>query len=60
MSYTKDDERKCSFNLPSIIKDEVEHYCSVNDRNQSQVFREAITKYIFSVKQQNVDRQEVL
>ena len=59
MSYTKDNVKKCSFDLPSIIKDQVEEYCSINDRNQSQVFREAITKYIFSVKHQNMDRQQV-
>ena len=42
MSYDKNKDSMVSFILPIIIKDELEEYCSVSDRTQSQVLREAV------------------
>ena len=52
MSYNKNTESMLSFILPTVIKQELEEYCSVSDRTQSQVLREAISSYIRFVKQQ--------
>ena len=50
-------ERKVSFNLPSIIKDELEEYCSVSDRTQIQVLRKSIYEYLRYVREGSMDIQ---
>ena len=50
-------ESKLSFNLPTIIKDELEEYCSVSDRTQSQVLRESVYEYLRYVREGSMDIQ---
>ena len=57
MSYKTNTESKLSFNLPTIIKDELEEYCSVSDRTQSQVLRESIYEYLRYVREDFLDNQ---
>ena len=57
MSYKTNTESKLSFNLPTIIKDELEEYCSVSDRTQSQVLRECVYEYLRYVKEGSFDKQ---
>ena len=57
MSYKTNTESKLSFNLPTIIKDELEEYCSVSDRTQSQVLRECLYEYLRYVKEGSFDKQ---
>jgi hypothetical protein len=45
------------FILPSIIKDELEEYCSVSDRTQSQVLRESVNEYLRYVREGFFDKQ---
>jgi predicted DNA-binding protein len=52
MSYDKNTESMLSFILPTLLKDELQEYCSVSDRNQSQVLREAVSEYIRFMKEQ--------
>jgi hypothetical protein len=37
---------KVSFNIPTVIKEELEDYCIDNDRIQSQVLRESVFEFI--------------
>ena len=57
MSYKTKTESKLSFNLPTIIKDELEEYCSVNDRTQSQVLRESVYEYLRYVREGSMEIQ---
>ena len=57
MSYKTNTESKLSFNLPTIIKDELEEYCSVSDRTQSQVLRKCVYEYLRYVKEGSFDKQ---
>jgi hypothetical protein len=57
MSYKTNTESKLSFNLPTIIKDELEEYCSVSDRTQSQVLRECVYEYLRYVREGSFDKQ---
>ena len=56
MSYNTNTERKVSFNLPTIIKDELETYCSESDRTQSQVLRESVYEYLRYLKEGSMDK----
>jgi DNA-binding sugar fermentation-stimulating protein len=55
----KNNMKKVSFDLEAVIKDQLEHYCCVNDRLQSQVFREAIKNHLFSANHKSMQRQQV-
>jgi hypothetical protein len=57
MSYNKTTESMLSFILPTIIKDELEEYCSVSDRTQSQVLRESVYEYLRYVREGGVVKQ---
>jgi hypothetical protein len=57
ISYKTNTENKLSFNLPTIIKDELEEYCSVSDRTQSQVLRECVYEYLRYVREGSLDKQ---
>ena len=57
MSYNKTTESMLSFILPTIIKQELEEYCSVSDRTQSQVLRECIYEYLRYVREGGVVKQ---
>jgi hypothetical protein len=57
MSYNKNTESMLSFILPTVIKQELEEYCSVSDRTQSQVLRECVYEYLRYVKEGSFDKQ---
>ena len=57
MSYNTNTERKGSFNLPTLIKDELETYCAESDRTQSQVLRECVYEYLRYVKEGSMNIQ---
>jgi len=55
MSYNKTTESMLSFILPTVIKQELEEYCSVTDRTQSQVLRESVYEYLRYVRESSFD-----
>ena len=57
MPYNKTTESMLSFILPTIIKQELEEYCSVSDRTQSQVLRECVYEYLRYVREGSFDKQ---
>ena len=57
MSYNKNTESMLSFILPTVIKQELEEYCSVSDRTQSQVLRECVYEYLRYVREDGVVKQ---
>ena len=57
MSYKTKTESKLSFNLPTIIKDELETYCAESDRTQSQVLRESVYEYLRYIREGSMDIQ---
>jgi hypothetical protein len=57
MSYNKNTESMLSFILPTIIKQELEEYCSVSDRTQSQVLRESVYEYLRYVRESYMGKQ---
>ncbi len=57
MSYNKNTESMLSFILPTVIKQELEEYCSVSDRTQSQVLRECIYEYLRYVRESYMGKQ---
>ena len=54
MSYDTNTESKLSFNLPTILKQELEEVCVRNERTQSQILREAVSSYVRYIKQQYI------
>ena len=46
-----------SFILPTVIKDELEEYCSVSDRTHIQVLRESVYEYLRYVREGSLDIQ---
>ena len=46
-----------SFILPTVIKQELEEYCSVSDRTQSQVLRESVYEYLRYAREGSFDNQ---
>jgi hypothetical protein len=57
MSYNKTTESMLSFILPTVIKQELEEYCSISDRTQSQVLRECVYEYLRYVREGSLDKQ---
>jgi len=57
MSYNKTTESMLSFILPTVIKQELEEYCSVSDRTQSQVLRESVYEYLRYVRESYIEKQ---
>ena len=57
MSYNKNTESMLSFILPTVIKQELEEYCSVSDRTQSQVLRESVYEYLRYVRESYMGKQ---
>jgi hypothetical protein len=57
MSYNKTTESMLSFILPTVIKQELEEYCSISDRTQSQVLRECVYEYLRYVGEGSLDKQ---
>ena len=57
MSYNKNTESMLSFILPTVIKQELEEYCSVTDRTQSQVLRESVYEYLRYVRESYMGKQ---
>ena len=57
MSYNKNTESMLSFILPTVIKQELEEYCSVSDRTQSQVLRESVYEYLRYVRESYIEKQ---
>ena len=59
MSYDKNKESMLSFILPTILKQDLEEFCVLADRNQSQVLREAVSTYVRFAKQQYMETQTI-
>ena len=57
MSYNKTTESMLSFILPTVIKQELEEYCSISDRTQSQVLRECVYEYLRYVREGSLDNK---
>ena len=57
MSYNKTTESMLSFILPTVIKQELEEYCSISDRTQSQVLRECVYEYLRYAREGSLDKQ---
>ena len=57
MSYNKTTESMLSCILPTIIKQELEEYCSVSDRTQCKVLRECVYEYLRYVREGSLDKQ---